>query len=73
MKIEIGQQFDTEFEVGCTVTSLPNERGHFLGIDSDGIECIYAIGMVKKVLPECTCRVDTDGLDPHCQRHFGSK
>ena len=42
----IGDRFDTMFETGCTVSSLPDVDGNFLAIDSDGVVCVFHVDMV---------------------------
>lgn len=42
----IGQRFCTPYEHGCIVTSLPDEDGEFLALDSDGVECSFNVDMI---------------------------
>lgn len=62
MTIRPGVIFDTEYETGCRATSSPDVDGTFTAFDSDGVECIYGLRMVKRVqpaLPEPVCRPGT--------------
>jgi hypothetical protein len=43
--LPIGTVFDTPFETGCVVTSLPDQFGSFLALDSDGVECQFSPSM----------------------------
>lgn len=44
-----GAEFDTPFERGCIVVTLPNSRGNFVALDSAGVECHYTLDMVTCV------------------------
>jgi hypothetical protein len=43
---KVGTVFETEFEGGCVMTTVPDEYGQFMAIDSDGVECGYQINMI---------------------------
>lgn len=47
-KLEVGQIFDTLYEKGCKVITLPDEFGNFDAYDSDGVACSFNIRMVKE-------------------------
>jgi hypothetical protein len=49
MDLAIGDTFNTPFEKGCVVTEEPDERGQFLALDSDGVECSFHVKMVSLV------------------------
>lgn len=42
-----GVRFATDFEVGCVAQGAPDVTGHFDGLDSDGVECLFWTGMVR--------------------------
>jgi hypothetical protein len=44
--ISIGDTFDTPFERGCVVTTLPDAVGNFDALDSEGIECAFHVRMI---------------------------
>lgn len=46
MIISIGQVFNTAYESGCVVVSLPDSNGNFVALDSDGVECEFHVSMV---------------------------
>lgn len=49
--LKIGDRFDTPYEQGCTVTSLPDRDGNFLALDSEGVECQFDGRMILRRLP----------------------
>ena len=51
VKLSVGMLFDTPYEKGCRVLSLPNAQGAFIGLDSDGVEVEFHIGMVTRTYP----------------------
>lgn len=46
MDLHVGQEFDTIWERGCVVVTLPDKDGNFDAKDSDGIICSYHLSMV---------------------------
>jgi hypothetical protein len=46
MTLTIGMMFDTAYEQGCVVVSLPDAQGNFIALDSDGVECDFHVSMV---------------------------
>lgn len=47
-----GTEFDTPFERGCIVVTLPDGLGTFIALDSDGVECEFTLDMVACVRGE---------------------
>ena len=47
--LKVGKLFDTLYEEECQVTSEPDSDGNFNGMDSDGVEVQYHVGMVVDV------------------------
>lgn len=45
-EIKPGTVFDTPFEKGCVAQEVPNAGGGFVGIDSEGVECMFSVVMV---------------------------
>lgn len=44
---KVGQTFDTPFEQGCTVLTLPDENEQFIGWDSERVEVDFTLRMVR--------------------------
>ena len=47
--LQIGTVFDTAYEQGCVVQSLPDVVGNFDALDSDGVLCSFSPVMVVRV------------------------
>lgn len=47
--IEVGQYFDTLFEEGCKVLTVPDCYGNFVAEDSEGIVCNFGLNMIVDV------------------------
>jgi len=44
--LTIGQTFNTPYEQGCKVATLPDAQGNFEALDSDGVLCTFCVDMV---------------------------
>lgn len=44
--MKIGDIFDTWYEKGCVVMSLPDDDGNFNALDSDGVYCVFHVSMI---------------------------
>lgn len=50
-EVFVGDVFDTDYELGCVVTTTPDNEGNFDALDSEGIECAFNLAMILRVHP----------------------
>jgi hypothetical protein len=59
--IVVGDEFATPFERGCLALTDPDERGEFVGTDSDGVEVSFHVDMIAEVTREAVPPVACPG------------
>jgi hypothetical protein len=55
-RLQPGTRFAAAAEGGCIALGAPDGRGGFVGLDSEGVECLFHVNMASQI----------DGVDvPH--------